>query len=415
MSYASRIVEAPVVKGFAWGAQRTIAPADTFKAMIGHAGRMGITRVADVTGLDSIGIPVTMVCRPNARSLAVSQGKGISLDAAKASGLMESIELYHAEHIALPMRYSSYRDLRATCRVVEIEDLPFCAGTRFKSDLPLLWMEGLDLISGERAFVPFEMVNMSTVNSEPGAGCFVSSSNGLASGNHPIEALIHAVCEIVERDSITLFHLRGGDDAAKRRIDLGSVDDLSCREGLERYQRAGLSAVVWDLTSDSGIPVFQCLIFEQDGGDGRDLFAAMGMGSHTSREIALLRAMTEAAQSRLTLIAGSRDDVFRQEYQLAAGAAGFVEQQRTLLKYSPPDRLFNKVPSASFPTFNEDLDWLIDRLTGIGVERLMMVDLTKADFGIPVVRVVIPKLEAFDEVPSYSPGNRARAFQASLQ
>lgn len=60
---------------------------------------MGITRVADVTGLDRIGIPVVMVCRPNARSLAVSQGKGIDIEAATVSGLMESVELYHAEHI----------------------------------------------------------------------------------------------------------------------------------------------------------------------------------------------------------------------------------------------------------------------------------------------------------------------------
>ncbi|TGV60738.1 hypothetical protein EN803_38435, partial [Mesorhizobium sp. M2D.F.Ca.ET.160.01.1.1] len=44
-----------------------------------HWARMGITRVANVTGLDRIGIPVVMVCRPNARSLAVSQGKGIDL------------------------------------------------------------------------------------------------------------------------------------------------------------------------------------------------------------------------------------------------------------------------------------------------------------------------------------------------
>jgi len=52
---------------------------------------MGITRVANVTGLDHVGIPVVMACRPNARGLAVSQGKGLTLDAAKASAVMESI------------------------------------------------------------------------------------------------------------------------------------------------------------------------------------------------------------------------------------------------------------------------------------------------------------------------------------
>ena len=62
---------------------------------------MGITRIANVTGLDRIGIPVVMVCRPNARSIAVSQGKGLDMDAAIVSGLMESAELYHAEQIEL--------------------------------------------------------------------------------------------------------------------------------------------------------------------------------------------------------------------------------------------------------------------------------------------------------------------------
>ena len=71
----------------------------------------GITRVANVTGLDTIGIPTVMVLRPNSRALAVSQGKGTSLAAAKASGLMESIESYHAERITLPLKLGSYEDL----------------------------------------------------------------------------------------------------------------------------------------------------------------------------------------------------------------------------------------------------------------------------------------------------------------
>ena len=64
---------------------------------------MGITRIANITGLDRLGIPVVMVCRPNSRSIAVSQGKGLTLDAAKASGLMESVETFHAESITRPL------------------------------------------------------------------------------------------------------------------------------------------------------------------------------------------------------------------------------------------------------------------------------------------------------------------------
>jgi YcaO-like protein with predicted kinase domain len=64
-----------------------------------------------VTGLDRIGIPVALATRPNSRSVAVSQGKGLTLAAAKVSALMEAIELWHAEHIVRPMIFAAERDL----------------------------------------------------------------------------------------------------------------------------------------------------------------------------------------------------------------------------------------------------------------------------------------------------------------
>src|SRR5262249_19284709 len=155
-------------------------PSETLERARPWMSEMGITRVANVTGLDYIGIPVTMVCRPNSRSLAVSQGKGLTLDAAKASGLMESIELYHAERITLPLKFASYPEMLRTHNVVDVVDLPFCINSRFRPNLSLLWIEGWDLISREGVWVPFEMVNVSAVKPDlPGSGCFISSSNGL--------------------------------------------------------------------------------------------------------------------------------------------------------------------------------------------------------------------------------------------
>ena len=61
--------------------------------------QFGITRVANITGLDNIGIPVYVSVRPNSKSLSVSQGKGVSDDLAKISAMMESIETWHAENI----------------------------------------------------------------------------------------------------------------------------------------------------------------------------------------------------------------------------------------------------------------------------------------------------------------------------
>ena len=71
--------------------------ADSWAAIHPRLGELGITRVANVTGLDNLGVPVVMACRPMARTLSVFQGKGLTLVAARVSGEMEANESFHAE------------------------------------------------------------------------------------------------------------------------------------------------------------------------------------------------------------------------------------------------------------------------------------------------------------------------------
>src|SRR5687768_342387 len=111
-------------KAYRHGTHLTVDSASKLAGVQLHLARMGIIRIANVTGLDRIGVPVVMVCRPNARSLAVSQGKGLTLDAAKASGVMEAVELYHAERIELPLKLGSARELAERHRLIELEALP---------------------------------------------------------------------------------------------------------------------------------------------------------------------------------------------------------------------------------------------------------------------------------------------------
>src|SRR5437667_4814942 len=182
------------------GTHRAQSIEDTLKQVLRLAPVMGITRVANVTGLDLAGIPVVMVCRPNSRSVAVSQGKGIDLASARASGLMEAAELYHAESITLPLRLAAYEELRYQYSVVEIDDLPRGADSRFHPLLRVLWCEGRDLLSGANLFVPYELVHTNyTMPLPDGHGCFSASSNGLASGNTLIEAISQGICEVIER------------------------------------------------------------------------------------------------------------------------------------------------------------------------------------------------------------------------
>src|SRR3954463_14012388 len=109
----------PAAKVFRAGTHRVTSPDETLARVPPLLPEMGITRIANVTGLDRIGIPVVMVCRPNARTLSVSQGKGLTLAAAKVSGVMESIELHHSEYIQNPLELGAERTMKSQRRVVD--------------------------------------------------------------------------------------------------------------------------------------------------------------------------------------------------------------------------------------------------------------------------------------------------------
>lgn len=369
----------------------------------------GITRLANVTGLDCIGIPVYMACRPNSRSLAVAQGKGLTAAAAKVSALMESVESFHAEHITLPLKLGSYRDLCYSHRLADVHLLPRLRGNRFHPDLPILWVEGHDLIQDEPVWLPYELVYLNfTEPSPPGSGSFFSSSNGLASGNHLLEAVEHAISEIVERDATTLWGLQSRETQQATRVDLRTVDDPACRSVLEKFDRAGVDVAVWDMTSDVGMPTFSCQITDRHGDDLRSLHSAAGAGTHPARQIALLRALTEAAQDRLTLIAGARDDVVRKDY-LRQRSADVLRQEREWLHSHEPVRDFKAAPTSDHQAFDDEVRWMLGRLKAVGIERAVLVDLTKPEFGIPVARVVIPGLEALRVSPNHILGPRGQA------
>jgi YcaO-like protein with predicted kinase domain len=400
------------VKAHTVGTHRIVAPEQTLARVAPFLPVMGITRVANVTGLDTVGIPVVMVTRPNSRSISVSQGKGVTLAAAKASGVMESIESYHAERITLPLKFASFEELRWTHPVVDVDRLPRLATSAYTPHTPILWIEGIDLLNGGRKWTPFETVHLNfTMPAAPGHGCFLASSNGLASGNHVTEAISHAVTELIERDATTLWRQR--DAAAQRatRIDLDSVDDPVCRSLIERFEAAGVAVGVWDISSDIGLPAFLCRTVEREDCPQHSIRPANGMGCHADRQIALSRALTEAAQSRLTFIAGARDDMPRAEYDRHLDPAQHARWKARILS-GGGHRPFADCPTHSAATIDADLQHQLDRLRAVGIKEVIAVDLTKPEFGIPVVRVIAPGLEGLDESPDYLLGERGQRASA---
>jgi YcaO-like protein with predicted kinase domain len=162
--------------------------------------------------------------------VTIPLGKGLDLAAAKASGVMESIEAFMAERIVRPLLLGSFSDLRYSHPLADIGALPRTAGSTYHPDPPILWIEGRELFTGAPMWVPYEVVHAAyTLPTPTGTGCFIATSNGLASGNHLLEAICHGICETVERDAAAPHSLRTPQQAL-RRIDPQTVDDPGCRE-----------------------------------------------------------------------------------------------------------------------------------------------------------------------------------------
>ena len=168
---------------------------------------------------------------------------------------------------------------------------------------------------------------------------------------------------------------------------------------------AGLQIGLWNTTSDIGIASFRCVICEAGGQPGH---IGIGDGCHTDRTIALLRAVTEAAQTRLTYISGARDDLDPEEFtdQAKTDRGRYVQN---LIDETVAEHRFTDCPTAVTESFEEDLRLLLDRLAAVGISQVVTIDLSRPEFGVAVVRAVIPGLEAPHDEPDYVPGKRAQS------
>jgi len=381
-------------KKFFDGTHRGIAPAETVARYAELMGPLGITRLADVTGLDCVGVPVVVAIRPNAKSLTVAQGKGTDRDAARASALMESIEFWHAENIDAPLRFESHRSLLKAAATVDVDAVELQIGRRIPRDTRLLWIEGFDLVRRVPTWVPYDIVSFDSVSPLSFAPRLQADSNGLASGNSMLEALEHAICELVERDASTLWFAAGDDRTGKStQLVLDSIDVDFITRARARLADAGLLIGIYDITSDVGVPAYQCIVSDAPG-NARPRGYFWGFGCHLAPSVAVTRAVTEAVQSRLSEITGLRDDIRHGAYERGRDDVELRAIQHDL-EVPPPRRAFGSRASLAGESFEADVDRLVAALRGAGITSLVAVDLTKPDIGVPVVKVIAPELEGF--------------------
>jgi len=376
-----RTTESNAVKVVTEGTHRVREPEHTWELMRPKLARYDVTRVSDVTGLDTLNIPVVMAARPTSWTLCVSQGKGQSLMLAKVSAVMECIELWHAEH-AVPQ--PTYAGVPAT----ELElsyslgDLGVVTGPFLNDSTPIDWVPAVGLVSGTVIPVPRAAIAFPDPTTQQWSAAFIRpNSNGLASGNVLDEAALHGLYEVVERD--VLCGPTPDELTTIPAIDPESISDETCLGMVRAVHDAGGKVSVQPLPNPYDIPTFRVQAWSWDFP-----FPCGGYGSHSDPNVAVSRAVTEAAQGRLAAIVGSRDDL--EDYY------SYLERPRRKAEYlaqfpAPSTTLESTTPQLGprYDDVGEELTWLARTVERVVGHEPLMVDLsTDSDFA--VAKVIVP-------------------------
>lgn len=396
-------------KGFLRGTHRTVEPEVTLAYLQPRLAAMGITRVGMLTGLDRVGLPVAMAVRPNGRALSVAQGKGVTVAAAKVSAIMEAAEAFHAETVTGPLYRGAAAELP---RTVDPHRLPLAASG--PEDDPrtarFLWIAGIDLQDSTERLVPFETVHADFTVPAAEPVRFQATTSGLAAGNLDIEAQLHALYEAIERDAIACWREAGGPGAATARpLRLDAVDDPDVASMLAQLAALGIGVVAWDVTSDIQVPAILAMLLPE-ASERSAVEAELGSGCHLDPAVALSRALTEAAQTRLTRIAGARDDFDPASYGDEARRRRRTEARNWLTLGRRGQRPWEHVQGIALPADDLDGDFasVLRALRAVGCDQAVWVDLARPDLAIPVGRIVVPGLEGPWLPGLYRAGSRAK-------
>lgn len=374
------------------GTIRARKPEETLSYLKPLLKKFGITRLANITGLDRIGIPVWVAIRPNGKNLSTAQGKGITPELAQVSALMESIEVWHAENLPKGKITGSYIELNngktsryqkkkfLNPKLLEIHGIQI---GNLQTKI-LNWVETTELFSNQKVWLPHAEFSLDSTQFDAVTYVFATASNGLASGNTFAEAMIHSLCELIERDSVERWFALSENAQAKTLISLSQIPFISVKDLIRKIHQKGFELYVWDVTGRTGIPTYYVSLVECKTLPN-SLF--VGTGAHLDPEIALLRAITESAQARLSYINGSRDDIFPDQYQYDDAR----ELIASLQAQKPnPKILFSKT---KLPSALEDIPLiLLEKLHAAGVRQLYCYNHTRSDFDLPVVHIITPDL-----------------------
>lgn len=363
------------------GTWRKSDPRETIERLRPLLPFFGISRVANVTGLDRLGLDVFVAIRPNSKFLSVSQGKGVSEELAWISAVMESIESWHVENLREPEDHLTFKQIAErgmdAKKPEELAEAPF-AKVDFEST-KIGWYRAENVVNSKPIYIPALSVSLDMRYPKSLQAFHGVSTNGLAAGNDYEEACCHALYEVIERASVKKW--RSLPESARRatQVSMESVREAGVKKLIQALSYSASSLEIYEATDpDIGVPVFCVNVFPSDTDSLWCQRGYSGSGAHLDSRVALSRAITEAVQSRLSMISGAREDNFPEDYfsDIAPvyGDGG--------------ERVFESKDFSADSQFSD----VLSRLKNIGHDEIIILNCSRPDVAIPVVKVFVPCL-----------------------
>jgi oxazoline/thiazoline synthase len=332
-----------------------------------------------------------------------SYGKGSTAEQGEASALMEAIERYsgifQGDEIRVTRRFTDF----APGDAILPNDVLLFSDAQYKAaqyqGAPLPTAESDDVTPPPVLFNPTAAIDWSPAWSlrderfkylptslmyffykgGSGANHFHADSNGCAAGNTLEEAIVQGFLELVERDTYAIWWYNR---LHRPQVDLSQFDDSYVRDLQIQFGETGRRVWLLDLTNDLEIPSYVAL---SHGMEGSQEIIEFGSGSHFDARIAALRSLTELNQF------------------LSLGlSAGRNEGVAPLRLHEHPYLSPNGDPPVS-PDFRSKFGYIDTREQVLACVRLaerhgldfLVLDQTRPDIGVPVVRVIVPGLRHF--------------------
>lgn len=338
----------------------------------------GISRISFVSEYDCMSVPVVAAIRPSVGDKQISscQGKGSTNEQAFASALMESFER-HALNVVRVDFVSKIEGLS--------DNFHFPISTQeLKSGMAIDWIAAKEVMSNTLAFVPKFMVEFPTQLPLSIDGKFFPNTTGVASGCSILDASCQAIYEVIERNATSLFRER----FPAVNVHLESIEDECCTKLIHTLIKNKVDIKIFDLSSLAVVSTFMVVTKDFDSYLVPNVLIC-GQASHLDSTIALKRALLEALQSRSVAIQGSREDLTRHSTEWTDKASAQLSWD-SLIGQCLKGNITNTKMLATNKV--EEFMEVVDHLKNEQVTEMYIVDLTKKENNIPVVKVIIPKL-----------------------